>query len=175
VAFLDSDDIWHPDHLAHALAMRWTRAMISIAATMPGPAISRCSRNARRCWRGAVRGLRGALTVIDADGPVRGFAARALCDEIAVDYISHTSTVVLRAPWVETLRFDTELRSAGEDRMFWLELGLAGARMAVSWRCNVTCGAGVNLFFSAHDWNSAATLEKFASQLLFSEKLLRQR
>jgi hypothetical protein len=39
----------------------------------------------------------------------------------------------------------------------------------------VTCGAGVNLFFSAHDWNSAATLEKFASQLLFSEKLLRQR
>ena len=32
----------------------------------------------------------------------------------------------------------------------------------------------MNLFFSAHDWNSAATLEKFASQLLFSEKLLRQ-
>jgi succinoglycan biosynthesis protein ExoW len=74
---------------------------------------------------------------------------------------------------VRSLRFDAELRGAGEDRMFWLELALAGARVAISWRCNVTCGTGVNLFFSAHDWNSAATLEKFASQLLFAEKLKR--
>jgi hypothetical protein len=48
---------------------------------------------------------------------------RALCDEIAVDYISHTSTVVTRAALVRDLRFDPDLRSAGEDRMFWLDLG----------------------------------------------------
>jgi succinoglycan biosynthesis protein ExoW len=83
--------------------------------------------------------------------------------------------VVVAGGLVRSLRFDAELRGAGEDRMFWLELALAGARIAISWRCNVTCGTGVNLFFSAHDWNSAATLEKFASQLLFAEKLKRQK
>jgi succinoglycan biosynthesis protein ExoW len=172
VAFLDSDDIWHPDHLAHALdALDQGYDFYCCDNARPGDFALFSERTPVLAGGGAR--LAGRGTVIDADGPVRGFGARALCDEIAVDYISHTSTVVLRAPWVETLRFDTELRSAGEDRMFWLELGLAGARMAVSWRCNVTCGAGVNLFFSAHDWNSAATLEKFASQLLFSEKLLR--
>jgi hypothetical protein len=100
--------------------------MISTAATTRGPAISRCSRNVPRCCAVAALRLAARSTLIDPDGPVRGFAPRALCDEIAVDYISHTSTVVLRAPWVETLRFDTDLRSAGEDRMFWLDLGWRG-------------------------------------------------
>jgi succinoglycan biosynthesis protein ExoW len=173
VAFLDSDDIWHPEHLADAIAaLDAGYDFYCCDNARPGDFALFSERTP--VLRDGGAGLAARSTLIDARGPVRGFAPRALCDEIAVDYISHTSTVVVRAPLVETLRFDTELRGAGEDRMYWLELGLAGARIAVSWRCNVTCGSGVNLFFSAHDWNSAATLEKFASQLLFSEKLLRQ-
>jgi succinoglycan biosynthesis protein ExoW len=173
VAFLDSDDIWKPEHLADAIAaLGQGYDFYCCDNSRPGDFALFSDRVP--ALRDAGAALADRSTLIDPDGPVRGFAAGALCDEIAVDYISHTSTVVTRAALVRDLRFDPDLRSAGEDRMFWLDLGLAGARIAISWRCNVICGNGVNLFFSTYDWNSPRTLEKFASQLLFSHKLIRQ-
>ncbi|MGL5009103.1 MAG: glycosyltransferase family 2 protein, partial [Paracoccaceae bacterium] len=50
---------------------------------------------------------------------------------------------------------------------------LSGAAVVISWRCNVSCGRGVNIFFAAYDWNAPATLERIGCQLLFAEKLLR--
>jgi succinoglycan biosynthesis protein ExoW len=174
VAFLDSDDIWHPDHLADAIAAL-DRGYDFYCCDNARPGISRCFPNGRRFCAGGGAALRPAG---DGDRCATGPSGALPPARSPTRSRSTTSATPRRSwcarPWVETLRFDAELRGAGEDRMFWLELGLAGARIAVSWRCNVTCGSGVNLFFSAHDWNSAATLEKFASQLLFSEKLLRQ-
>ena len=172
VAFLDSDDMWHPTHLAEAVAAL-DRGYDFYCCDNARPGSFALFSEANAALRGGGAALRPRATVLDEAGPVLGFAAGTLTDEIAIDYISHTSTVVVAGSLVRSLRFDAELRGAGEDRMFWLELALAGARVAISWRCNVTCGTGVNLFFSAHDWNSAATLEKFASQLLFAEKLKR--
>jgi succinoglycan biosynthesis protein ExoW len=174
VAFLDSDDIWQPSHLTDAIAaLEAGYDFYCCDNSRPGDVGLFSERT--HVLRDGGAALAARSTLIDPEGPVRGFAARALCDEIAVDYLSHTSTVVARADFVRDLRFDPDLRSAGEDRMFWLELGLAGVRIAISWRCNVICGTGVNLFFAAYDWNAPQTLEKFASQLLFSEKLRRQK
>jgi succinoglycan biosynthesis protein ExoW len=173
VAFLDSDDIWHPIHLAEAVAAL-DRGYDFYCCDNARPGTFALFSEANAALRGGGAALRPRARVLDKDGPVLGFAAGTLCDEIAIDYISHTSTVVVAWERLRSVRFDPELRGAGEDRMFWLELALAGARIAISWRCNVTCGTGVNLFFSAHDWNSPATLERFASQLLFAEKLKRQ-
>lgn len=174
VAFLDSDDIWEPCHLADAIAAL-DRGYDFYCCDNSRPGDFTLFSESTPALRDRGAALAPRSVVVDADGPVLGFAAHTLCDEIAVDYISHTSTVVVRAAFVRSLRFDPDLRNAGEDRMFWLELALAGVRIAISWRCNVICGTGVNLFFGTHDWNSPGTLEKFASQLLFSEKLRRQR
>lgn len=173
VAFLDSDDIWQPGHLADAIAAL-ERGYDFYCCDNSRPGDFALFSDRTPVLRDGGTALAGRSVLIEGEGPVRGFAPGALTDEIAVDYISHTSTVVIRAETVRRLRFDPDLRNAGEDRMFWLELALAGARIAISWRCNVVCGTGVNLFFAAHDWNSPQTMEKFASQLLFSEKLRRQ-
>jgi succinoglycan biosynthesis protein ExoW len=172
VAFLDSDDIWHPHHIADALAaLDQGYDFYCCDNVRPGAYVLFSEHFPVLAGGGA--GLAARSVVVDPDGPVRGFAPQELCDDIAVSYISHTSTVVVRADAIGTLRFDPDLRSAGEDRMFWLMLALSGVRIAISWRVSVSCGQGVNLFFSAHDWNSTATVERFGCELLFAEKLLR--
>lgn len=171
VAFLDSDDIWSPEHLAGAVAaLDQGYDFYCCDHARTGDYALYSEENP--ILRGGGIALADRSTLIDTEGPVRGFAKMELCDEIAIHYLSHTSTVVVRADLVRIQRFDPDLRSAGEDRMFWLDLSLSGARIAISWKCNVTCGSGINLFFASHDWDSPSTIEKFASQLLFSQKML---
>jgi hypothetical protein len=162
-----------PTHLAEAVAAL-DRATISIAATMQGPGFRAVFRTNAGAARGAVRGAAPPATVIDADGPVLGFAA-ARCATRSRSTTSATPRPCRGArALVRSLRFDPSCAAPARTACSGWSLRLPGARIAISWRCNVTCGTGVNLFFSAHDWNSAATLEKFASQLLFAEKLKRQ-
>ncbi|NND43349.1 MAG: glycosyltransferase family 2 protein [Rhodobacteraceae bacterium] len=172
VAFLDSDDIWKPDHLKDALAaLDQGYDFYCCDNSRPG-SFDLFSEHVD-ILNGGGRKLADRSVVLDPDGPVRGFAPHALNDEVVIEYISHTSTIVIRAAIVEDIRFDGDLRNAGEDRMFWLMLALAGARIAISWRLNVVCGSGVNLFFSAHSWDAPATVERAGCELLFAEKLLR--
>ncbi len=172
VAFLDSDDIWMPTHLADALAALRSGYDFYCCDNSRDGAFARFSEDVA-LLNDAGRAIADRATVLDADGPVLGFAPHALDDEFVTGYLSHTSTVVLRAACIQGQRFDPELRSASEDRMFWLTAVLSGAAVAISWRCNVICGKGVNIFFAAHDWNNPATLERIGCQLLFAQKLLR--
>jgi succinoglycan biosynthesis protein ExoW len=174
VAFLDSDDTWRPRHIADALAaLEKGYDFYCCDNARPGT-YDLFSEHIEILKDGGAK-LAPRATAIDPDGPVLGFAAHEIDDEVAVSYISHTSTVVVHAGLVRDLRFDPELRNAGEDRMFWLSLALAGARIAISWRRHVDCGRGVNLFFSAYSWDSPATVERFGCELLFAEKLRRHR
>jgi succinoglycan biosynthesis protein ExoW len=172
VAFLDSDDIWSPNHLADALAALSRGYDFYCCDNSREGAFARFSQDVA-LLNDQGRALLDRATVLDAEGPVLGFAPHALDDDFVTGYLSHTSTVVLRASRIRGLRFDPDLRNASEDRMFWLTVALSGAPVAISWRCNVSCGRGVNIFFSAHDWNDPATLERIGCQLLFAEKLLR--
>lgn len=172
IAFLDSDDIWQPNHLADALAALQRGYDFYCCDNSREGAFDRFSQDVA-VLNDDGRALRDRAILLDPGGPVLGFPAHALDDEFVTGYLSHTSTVVLRAAQIRGLRFDPELRNASEDRMFWLTVALSGAAVAISWRCNVLCGRGINLFFSAHDWNAPATLERIGSQLLFAEKLRR--
>lgn len=172
VAFLDSDDIWSPTHLADAIDALGKGYDFYCCDNSREGAFARFSQDVA-LLNDQARALRDRATVLDPEGPVLGFAPHALDDDFVTGYLSHTSTVVLRASRIRGLRFDPDLRNASEDRMFWLTVALAGAPVAISWRCNVSCGRGVNLFFSAHDWDDPATLERIGCQLLFAEKLIR--
>lgn len=172
VAFLDSDDIWKPCHLTDAIAaLDVGYDFYSCDNVRPGT-YDLFSEHMELLGDGG-RKLASRSTLVDPDGPVRGFEPHTLSDDFAVNYLSHTSSVVVRAGKVRCRRFDPDLRNAGEDRMFWLTLALDGARVALSWRTNVECGRGVNLFFSAYSWDSPATVERFGCELLFAEKLRR--
>jgi succinoglycan biosynthesis protein ExoW len=172
VAFLDSDDIWAPTHLADALDALGMGYDFYCCDNSREGAFARFSEDVA-LLNGEGRALRDRATLLDAEGPVLGFAPHALDDDFVTGYLSHTSTVVLRASRIKGLRFDPDLRNASEDRMFWLTVALSGAAVAISWRCNVSCGRGVNLFFSAHDWDDPATLERIGCQILFAQKLIR--
>lgn len=172
VAFLDSDDIWSPRHLRDALkALDAGYDFYCCDNTRPG--VFDLFSEDVEILKDKGDKLADRSTIVDDAGPVRGFEANALNDEIVVEYISHTSTILVRSELIGDIRFDTELRNACEDRMFWLMLALTGARIAISWRCNVECGRGVNLFFDAYDWDAPGTIERFGCQLLFAEKLIR--
>jgi succinoglycan biosynthesis protein ExoW len=171
VAFLDSDDIWLPNHLSDALAALDLGHDFYCCDNSRDGAFERFSQDVPLLVdEGRAIAQRGAWL---AKGPVLGFPAHALDDEFVTGYLSHTSTVVLRAARLNGLRFDPDLRNASEDRMFWLSYVLSGAPVVISWRCNVVCGKGVNIFFAAHDWDAPATLERIGCQLLFALKLLR--
>jgi succinoglycan biosynthesis protein ExoW len=172
VAFLDSDDVWLPTHLGDALAVLQRRYDFYCCDNSREGIFARFSDDVALLNDGG-RALAGRATVLDPGGPVLGFPPHALDDEFVTGYLSHTSTVVLRASRCRGVRFDPDLRNASEDRMFWLTVVLSGAAVVISWRCNVICGRGVNVFFAAYDWNQPATLERIGCQLLFAEKLLR--
>ena len=171
VAFLDSDDIWLPRHLRDAMTALDQGYDFYCCDNSREGAFELFSQDVPLLSDGG-RALAARATWL-ADGPVLGFPAHALDDEFVTGYLSHTSTVVLRGSRLNGLRFDPELRSASEDRMFWLSYVVSGAPVVISWRCNVVCGKGVNIFFAANDWNAPATLERIGCQLLFALKLLR--
>jgi succinoglycan biosynthesis protein ExoW len=170
VAFLDSDDYWKPNHLSDAVfalelgydfyfcETRRSGMFDTYAEIVP------CLRNT-----GAAIANRAAM--LDPDGPVLGFPSYSLQDEFLRHPLCHTSSVVIRRNLAVAWRFDADLRSAGEDWMYWLNLVYAGARIAISWRTNTEAGEGVNIFFKSFDWNSPATLDRIGCQLLFAEKL----
>ncbi|MGL5008669.1 MAG: glycosyltransferase family 2 protein, partial [Paracoccaceae bacterium] len=165
VAFIDSDDTWLPTHLADALEMLGRGYDFYCCDNSREGNFARFSEDVA-LLNDQGRALAEKAAMRDPDGPVFGFPPHALDDDFVTGYLSHTSTVVLRATRLRGLRFDTDLRNASEDRMFWLTYVLSGAAVVISWRCNVSCGRGVNIFFAAYDWNAPATLERIGCQLL---------
>lgn len=169
VAFLDSDDEWTPDHVrnaAEALQRGYDFyfsdhsrpgffdsyfAEIDLAATV-GPEV----------WDAGER--LGPFT--------RGFAPHALDHATLRQYLSQSSTVVMRQATQGHHRFDTELRHAGEDRMMWVTAALSGARICVSTRSEVECGRGLNMFYESLSWDSPDIVKRLGSQLLRGQKLM---
>ncbi|NDV01351.1 glycosyltransferase family 2 protein [Pseudoroseicyclus tamaricis] len=172
VAFLDSDDEWTPTHLQDALTSLDRGADFYFCDNSRAGFFERYSSEVPVLDDGGQTLARQAAWV-DEDGPVMGFAPGALTVYFLDRYMCQTSTVVVRASTVEKIRFDPDLRAACEDWLFWVELVLSGARVAISWRCNVVAGRGVNIFFQSFDWSSPATLRRMASQYLFARKLKR--
>ncbi len=189
VAFLDSDDLWAPRHLAEAaeaLGLGFElyfcahkRAQGAAPQAAPGPAPDSAPDSAsgpdggdggdggdrelarlRRPGEGQVAWLRPDASLIGVE------SERLLLAHLAA-YVSQTSTVVVSLRALGSLRFDTGLRGAGEDQLLWIELALAGHGAVISSALNVTCGRGVNLYHSAFDFGSVKVVERVGYLLLF--------
>lgn len=169
VAFLDSDDVWKPQHLRDA-----------VAALDQGFDFYFCDnvRFDEEQSFGSQRPVLQALLdpttpgyrLVDPAGPVITVDRAVMLAATIKDYLSQTSTVVLRQSVVHRLRFDPELRGAGEDYMFWIKLAENGARAVISWRVNVLCGRGVNIYYGAFDFASVKAVDRIGYGCLFWHK-----
>jgi succinoglycan biosynthesis protein ExoW len=173
VAFLDSDDFWRPNHLSDAIDTLQQGYDFYFCENRRCGFFEKYS-DTIPCLRNGGATIADRAAILDADGPILGFPPHSLDDEIIRHPLCHTSSVVVRRNMAVTQRFDTDLRGAGEDWMYWLNLAYSGARIAISWRTNSEAGEGVNVFFSAFDWNLPKTLERIGYQVLFAEKLRRK-
>lgn len=170
LAFLDSDDEWRPDHLANALAA--LEAGGDFYFSDHSRTGSWCSYfNEDRYVRATLAGIEATPMVPEEGGAVRIFAPGTINHAMLQNYLGQTSTVVLRRATLGDLRFDPELRHAGEDYMLWIQLALKGARICISDEIEVACGAGINMCFGSYDWNSRDVLMRLASEIVFHRKL----
>lgn len=170
IAFLDSDDEWHSDHLGNAIS-----ALVSGCDFY----FSDHSRTGSfDSYFLSHPHLKEATTFRNAPahecGPhLRRFHAAAIVKQIIDNYLSQTSTVVLRSAFLGSSRFDPDLRYAGEDHMLWIVLALKDGNICISTQQEVTCGSGLNMFFGAFDWDSEDVLSVLSSQVMFLSKLKR--
>ena len=172
VAFMDSDDFWAPCHLGDALELLeqgYDFYFCDHVRTIDDITYFNRTKRLRILRDQRTEGV----TVIDADLPILSFDRKILTSAYVETYLSQTSTIVVRQSFVQTLRFDTRLRNAGEDHMFWISLVMADARTVVSWKCNVFCGQGVNIYFDAFDWTSTKVVDRIGYMLMFFQTVNR--
>lgn len=168
VAFLDSDDEWLPQHLSDALAALDQGYDCYFCDHSRSGFFDSYSESIP-CLANKGRALLQKSKIIDPEGPVLGFFPQTLINEILGDYLCQTSSVVVKRRAIESIRYHNDLRSAGEDHLFWLELFSGSAPVAISWRINTICGSGINMYFSAYDWNSASSIERVGNRLIMTE------
>jgi succinoglycan biosynthesis protein ExoW len=160
IAFLDSDDIWHPDHRATALKALGNDGDFYFCDTrrlnMPQTAFSGT----------------GFTDFIAANGTARGddlyqLDSTAFFDRsIRRGHAYRTPTVVYRRAAAPDLMFDRSLRLAGEDCLFFFELLGRCKSIRCSTRLLVTCADGVNIHSSKSTWDDPGHLAKHMAQLL---------
>jgi succinoglycan biosynthesis protein ExoW len=139
VAFLDSDDIWTPDHLANAFtAMR----------TLDGD-----------CYWASIEGGEefdyhfGIAALGQIEGARRLMEKPLVLDvpDIAGVMVNnwaflHMSCMVIARPLIETVRFDAALRLAAEDVLFFCDCMLAARHVLLCADSGALRGEGINIF-----------------------------
>lgn len=158
VAFLDSDDVWAPDHLSTAIGTLEASAasfffanFLQLGATEP--AFQRAGR----------LNLGDHVRVSTDDGyTYQGDMAA----QILSGNVIGTPTVVYRFDRHPRLRFRPEYRRAGEDYLMWLDFVKDGATFAFRRSPSVTCLEGVNVY-SGVTWGSVALLERTRDEVRY--------
>jgi succinoglycan biosynthesis protein ExoW len=166
IAFLDSDDVWTEDHLAHAQSALDSGYDFYFAdhyqLNQEQSAFQRAGR---------IRVAEHPAIGAQAHLHLRAYAGD-MQEQIISGNIIGTSTVVYRAARFASLRFREEFVYAGEDYLFWLELVRAGARIAFSDQPECRYGTGVNIF-SGSGWGTEKSLVRLHHEIKYRKALSR--
>lgn len=160
VAFLDSDDIWMPDHLAMALqglqaGTFFFSNLFQLRASLP--AFERAGRIPPEehelifgdCYR----------------------YCGSMLDQIYTGNVIGTPTVVYRFKRHPTLRFDPRYRRAGEDYLMWSQFAADGAEFVFRTTPSVRCGEGVNVYAGV-EWGSSEFLQRTDNEIAYLRQAL---
>ena len=160
IAFLDSDDAWHEEHLARG-----------VGALERGNDFYFCDN--RREGHHDSYFAASPLLVEYLEGSPQP-AAHATHVEIARDklltlvlreFVAQLSTVIYRSGIASGLTFDTTFRKSGEDILFLMRLISKAERLCFSPTMVVGCGRGINLYFDNLGWDTPDHLAQVISNL----------
>jgi succinoglycan biosynthesis protein ExoW len=163
VAFLDSDDTWGPQHLRSAIFALEAGFDVYFCDHVQLGAEDSAFRRAGRIDPTSHRMIGGHPEIHAYEGE--------MFDQIITGNIIGTSTVVFDRRKFDGLRFRTDLTSAGEDYLFWLDLAHRGARFAFGAMPSVFYGKGVNVYAGA-GWGTDGHARRIVHELTYRKALL---
>lgn len=165
VAFLDSDDIWTSDHLPRAVSAIDRGFDFYFSDFYQRDQQVSAFRRAGRMKLEAHRRLPDAEELYEYVGDMR--------DQIVTGNVIGTSVVAYSFRRFPDVRFRTEVRNAGEDYLFWLDIATRNPRIAFSTRCECRYGSGVNLY-SADSWGTDQYLQVVIDDAKYRRILLKE-
>ena len=165
-AFLDSDDQWVEDHLDRAIKTLGAEAdfyFSNQATSSIGDNISRfeeiCLEYASRPF-GDTR-LPASIVARDPSNPIispigpegsYSFQNGEALTALLRSFLPHMSTTVIRASTLGHVRFQADLRSAGEDYLYFLSLAGIAKEVRFSKHVGAIRGRGVSVYHGALAW-----------------------
>ena len=172
IAFLDSDDEWLPQHLANALQLirQGAEATFSDHAR-PGDYDSAFASHLVQFWQR--RAVLDSRSKSEADSCTNFIVpAVEIYEGLAQEYLFQTSTVTYLLKPFENVRFETRLRTAGEDHLFWFDLAERAAAFGISMNSDVVCGRGVSIYYSALKWSDSGAANVFGFRFIMALTVL---
>ena len=170
-AFLDSDDIWPPDHLARAIEAIEQGLIFYFTDNR------RVGRHESYCRLSPYT----AKTAVFAEiTPPRKPAYLEIPKELMIgltldEFPAQTSTVVYQRNIATDLRFDEDLKYTGEDVLFLTTLAARANKICFDLDSMVECGGGVNIYFSNLEPDGerflAIKADKFVTHLRIAQRL----
>lgn len=159
IAFLDSDDVWSPDHLVHAI--RAFEAGYDVTFTDNYRSKHHESHVRSEWCSETARFLKEA----NQSAGIVDFPPDYLAYLVLKEFPTQASTVVYRREVAPGLRFDTRLHYAAEDMLFFTSLASSANRAGLNLDDKVECGEGINMFFANLSWDSPKFLMIQVDQL----------
>ena len=161
LAFLDSDDTWHTNHIERAVTTLSEGYDFYFSDYLP--INSQRSAFHRDRFNPAERGslLRDNCFRFEGD----------FFDQTIKNNVVGTPTVVMRMNTLNSQRFNPEFQYAGEDHLFWLGICQKTDRILISNQCEVECHHGVNIYESAKTLASPKTFRRIGNELNFRKSL----
>ena len=160
VAFLDSDDIWEPEHISTALLALERGCDYYFCDTR-----RLGDKNTTFVWRAfdqflfsdKAKPLGNDLFELDKEA----FFDHCICGRVSL-----IPAVVYRRSIAPDLLFDTSLNVAGEDCLFLFQLISQCQRIACSPKVLVNCADGVNIYAGTFNWDNPGHLVRYMGQIL---------
>ncbi len=159
IALLDSDDVWHSHHLRQAIkALDGGRDFFFCATERPGNYRSSLLDTSplMKNFLAKLPGMNSEIIDIEKN-EIMSINLR--------DFVTHPQGTVFRKHLVDDLRFETSVRNAGEDYIFFTKIIDRAARVCFSPLVSVTCGKGVNIYYSSFGWDETGFLRRLLDEL----------
>jgi succinoglycan biosynthesis protein ExoW len=164
IAFLDSDDIWHSDHVS--------RAMLNLDGVSE---FYFCDH--QRFYEGNSYFFENPyikdflLTQKKDQSNFFIVESELFFVHLIETYFCQTSTIVFCHKILNGLRFDETLTVAGEDHLMWLHLVSQCKKITLDVKVGVDYGEGVNIFTSSNHWGTPSSIRNNFDQYRLYHKI----